>query len=89
MLTIKKVGRPLLLGSDLDNKVQECIHTLHAAGGVVNHHVCIATVWGILQGHNHMLLAEYGGHIQLTRGWALSLMERMNYVKEEALQSAK
>lgn len=88
-LPTKKVGRPLLLGSDFDGKVQEYIRTLRAAGGVVNHHVCIATARGIVQGYNRMLLAENGGHIDLTRGWALSLMERMKFVKRRGSSKCK
>lgn len=88
-LPAKTLGRPLLLGKDLDSKVQDYIRTLRAAGGVINHHICVATARGIIQGHNRMLLAENGGHIELSRGWALSLMERMHFVKRRGCSKCK
>ena len=38
---------------------------------------------GLLLHFNPSMLKENGGHIKLSRNWALSLLERMKFVKRK------
>ena len=84
-----KTGRPLTLGSTLDNQVQAYLIATREAGGVVNSEVAIAAAVGIVRKKDSNLLAQNGGHIVLTRDWARSLLGRMGFVKRKANTKAK
>ena len=79
----KGMGRPLTLG-DLDAKVQQYIRALRKAGTPVGTAVVIAGAKGVVMSVDSNLLAENGGHIQLTKTWAQSMMHRMGLVKRKA-----
>lgn len=83
-LPTKKRGRSLLLGGDLDAKVQLYLKNVRAGGGVVSARIAMAAARGILLSYDKFMLAEYGGHVQLNRNWAYSLLKRMNFVKRKA-----
>lgn len=87
-LTPKKRGKPLLMG-DFDDDVQRHIRAIRDAGGAVNRTIVIATARGVIHARNRALLAENGGHIHLTRGWAASLMTRMGFVMRKATKAAR
>ena len=82
-LLTKTQGRPLLLGEELDKCVQDYIKNLREIGGVIN------TAIGIVSARNCALLLENGGHISITRGWAKSILHRMNYVKRKGSNAGK
>ena len=87
-LPVAVKGRALLLGKDLDLKVQAYIASLREAGGVVNTAIVIAAATGIVRRHNSNLLAANGGHIVLTKHWAHYMLQRMVYVKRKATSKA-
>ena len=76
----KKRGRKVMLGSDLDSKVQAYVHTVRERGGMVNSRIAIVGARGILFSSNHSLLAEHGGPIVLSQSWAQSLLKRMDFM---------
>ena len=78
-----KRGRLLLLG-ELDKDVQKYISALRDAGVAIGTKITIAAAEGIVMAHNRSLLVQHGGHIELTRDWALSLLSRMGFVKRKA-----
>ena len=84
-----KRGRPLLLGSELDARVEHFLKALRANGAVINTAVVMATADGIIRNHDSSLLAENSGPIAITRHWASSIMTRMNYVKRRGNSKAK
>ena len=88
-LPVAVKGRPLLLGKDLDLKVQAYIASLREAGGVVNTAIVIAAATGIVRQHNCNLLAVNGGQIVLIKHWAQYMLQRMGYVKRKATSKAK
>lgn len=88
-LEIKRKGRPLLLGTDLDAAVQEYIQSLRMAGGVVNTLVVMAAAEGIVAVRDVSKLVSHGGHIDITKTWARSLLIRMGYVKRKCSTSGK
>ena len=83
-----KRGRPLLLG-ELDKDVQKYISALRDAGVAIGTKITIAAAEGIIMAHNRSLLVQHGGYIELTRDWALSLLNRMGFVKRKATTKAK
>lgn len=74
-------GRPLKLGSTLDNLVQEYLRKLAAAGGVINKNIVKASALGILK---HYMFSRWENlQSAITDVWARSLMIRMNLVKRK------
>jgi hypothetical protein len=88
-LESKKRGRKTLLGDELDSKVKLCIQTLRSKGGVVDTAICRAVDHGIVTDNDKQLLSEFGGPITLTKSWAASLLNRMNFVKRRGSCTAK
>ena len=76
----KKRGRPLLLGEELDHKVQAYVQALRDSGGSVSSAIVSTAAKGILLKVKKML-PEYGGQATLTKAWAQSLLNCMGFVK--------
>jgi len=53
-------------------------------GGAVSSQIVIGAARGILKTIDKQKLREFGGHIDLNRHWALSLLCRMNFVQRKA-----
>ena len=85
----KQKGRPLLLGEELDAAVQEYVSSLRITGDIVNTVVVRAAAEGVISARDITKLASHGGHINITKGWAMSLLNRMGYVKCKASTSGK
>ena len=88
-LETKQKGRPLLLGEELDAAAQEYVSSLRIAGGVVNTVVVRAAAEDIISARDITKLTSHGGHINITKSWAMSLLNRMGYVKRKASTSGK
>ena len=80
----KKLGRPLLLGNELDVQVKEYIKYLREQGTAVNTAVVITE--GIVKSKDANLLKGNGGFggIEITKGWAQILLSLMGMVKGKA-----
>ena len=39
---------------------------------------------GMVRAHHRTTLVQHGGHIQITKAWAMSLLQRMGFVKRKA-----
>ena len=85
----KKRGRPLMLGEELDNRVQELVSEIRDAGGIINTRIVRAVAKGVVIAEDRTLLLENGGTIEITRQWALSLLKRMKMVKRRGSSTAK
>lgn len=88
-LPTKQCGRPLLLGSTVDDQVKEYITALRAIAGVVNTAIVLAAAEGIVSATDRSLLRQHGGTLVLTKSWAKSLLIRMGFVKRKGSNSAK
>ena len=88
-MTGQKIGRPLILGDDLDRQVREYVKYLRERGCVVNTAVVIAAAEGIVMNKNANLLSCNGGGILLTKDWAKYLLKRLGMVKRKANTKAK
>ena len=89
ILPEKKRGRPLLLGVELDRRVQVYIRAVRDNGAVVNTAITTACAKGVVKSFDCNLLETNGGHIALTKHWATNLMARMGLVKRRASTKAK
>ena len=84
----KKRGHPLLLGDELDHKVQAYVQTLHNNGGSVTTAI-VSVARGILMKVSRSMLSEYGGPATLTKAWAQSLLQNMGFVKRQGTTKCK
>ncbi len=85
----KNRGRPLLLGSEMDDLVHKYVVYLREKGGVINSAIVISAAIGIVKSRDSNLLKSNGGHIELTKSWALSLLQRMGFVKRRNTTKSK
>ena len=74
-LSTRARGRPLLLGPDLDNAVKEYVESTRKMGGVINTTLVMAGAEGIVAARDRGLLVANGGHIEITKAWAASLLQ--------------
>ena len=88
-LPTKKRGAPLKLGEKMDKQVQAYLVRLREKGGVVNTAIAMASARGIVLKLNQTSLAEFGGHIDITKNWAKSLLHRMDFVKRKRTTKSK
>ena len=75
MLPVKKKGRPLLIGDELDTQVQTYIKDLRRCQATVNKAIVISAAEGIVKGHDANLLSCNGGTLELTKDWAKRMMK--------------
>ena len=85
----KKRGRPLMIGEELNQQVQDYISYLRTRGAIINTHVVIGVGTGVVMGKDANLLASNGGGILLTKDWARNVLRRMGMVKRRANTKAK
>ena len=88
-LPVKKRGRPLLLGTKLDDDVKSYVKAVREAGGVITTSITIAAATAIVRQADRNLLFENGGPITLTTNLAKSLLFRLNFVKRRGSSTAK
>ena len=88
-LPVKKRGRSLLLGEELDTEVKHYIRAVHKGGGIIDTAVTMAAATAIVRKADRNLLAECGGPITITSNWAKPLLYRMNFVKRRGSSTTK
>ena len=88
-LESKRRGRPLLLGDELDKRVQLYVKALREAGAVINTSITMAAAEGVVKSFDSNLLQCNGGHIICGKHWAKNFLQRMGYVKRRASTTAK
>ncbi len=81
-----KRGRKMILGEQLDSKVKNYIMALRRAGTPIGSSIVMAVGEGMVRAHDRTLLVQYGGHIQITKAWALSLLKRMGCARPRPSQ---
>ena len=84
VLPSKKGARPVLLGQELDQKVQLYLKKVREGGGAVSTRIVMAAARGLLLKYDSGMLAEFGGPVQINRFWAHSLLHRMKFVQRKA-----
>lgn len=84
VLPCRKRGRPYLLGEELDTIVQLYLKKVREGGGVVSSRIAMAAARGIVLTYDSSKLTEFGGHIELNKSWAFSLLNRMKFVQRKS-----
>lgn len=84
-ITPKRRWRPKLLGDELDKTVCDYIKDLRKAGGVINTNIVQSLGRGVTISEDPTLLDT----IYLSRKWARSIMERMDFKKRKATKGVK
>ena len=79
----KKKGRPNLLEDDLLTKVKDVVTGVRMAGGVISRRMVMAIGTGVVKANCPSKLKELGGHIELTEGWARSVLKSMAWSKRK------
>ena len=69
--------------------MQEYIKATRVAGGVVNTAIVMAAAVGIVSSSDVTKLKSHGGHIDITKSWAKSLLSRMGYTKRKCSNAGK
>ena len=70
----KQRGRLTLLGEALDSMVQLYLQKVREGGGVVMARIVMAAARGTVLSCDRAMLAEFGGHVELNRHWAYSVL---------------
>ena len=68
-LPVKKRGRALLLGEELDTEVKRYIRAVREEGGVIKTAITMAAATAIVKKADRNLLAENGGPITITSNY--------------------
>ena len=88
-LPSKKRGRPTLLAKKLEDEVRTYITVLCENGAVVNTAIAIASACGVILSRDSNLLVANGGHIELSKSWAKSFLQRIEFVKRKGTTKSK
>ena len=83
----KNVAVLLMLGQNVEKQLQLYVKKIRQQGGVVTASVVVAAARGLMMAHNRSQLADFGGHVALTRTWAYHFLHRMQFVKRKATTS--
>ena len=83
MTVIAKKGRPNLLDDKTFAKVRDGITGIRLTGGVISQKMVIAIRNGVIKANSPSSLKKYGGHIELTDGWARHVFESMKWTKRK------
>ena len=70
----KKHSSHLLLGDHVDRQLQLYLKKIREQGGVITTSVVVAAARGIVMAGNCSQLAEFGGHVTLSRCWVYHLL---------------
>ena len=81
---LRNGAAPFSLGRILMHRYSCTCGRFGKGGGVVTASVVVAATRGILISRDRTQLAEFGGHIQLSRQWAYHLLSRMKFMKRKA-----
>lgn len=79
----RRKGRPNLLDDQTLGKVKDVVTGVRLAGGVISRKMVIAIGTGVLKANCASKLKEFGGHIELTEGWARHVLETMKWSKRK------
>ena len=80
---IAKKGLPNLLDDETLAKVRDGITGTRLTRGVISRKMVIAIGNGVIKAFSTSSLMKYGGHIELTDGWARHVLESMKWTKRK------
>ena len=79
----KKRGQPFLLGESVDKQLQLYLKKVRDSGGIIIASVVVAAAHGMILSGQRLQLAEFGGHVQLSRRWYTDeVMKQLNGIED-------
>ena len=82
-------GRPLLLKDFLMPRLRKTLLHYELVQGVLNTAIVLVASKGIVAVSDCGLLKQHGGSLELTSGWAKSLLTSMGYIRRKGSTSTK
>ena len=79
-----KCGRKVMLGEELDDKLKNYVQALRINGAPIGSSIVMAAGEGLIKAHDRTMLVQLGGHLRITKSWAMSMLKRMGFVKHKA-----
>ena len=73
-----------MLGEELDDKVKNYVQALRINGAPIGSSIVMAAGEGLIKAHDRTMLVQLGGHLRITKSWAMSMLKRMGFVKHKA-----
>ena len=86
---VNNQGRKVILEEELDDIVKRYVQGMCSAGTPIGTKFVMAGTEDVVKVYGRTLLFENGGHISLTRNWALSILGRMVYLRCKAATMSK
>lgn len=88
-LPVRKRGRRLMLGDEIEQRTQTLVRKIRENGGIVNSTIVKSVALGVVEAEDKTLLEENGGHVNISRDLAYRIQKRMNLAKRRGSTSAK
>ena len=73
-----------MLGEELDDKLKNYVQALRINGVPIGSSIVMAAGEGLIKAHDRTMLMQHGGHLRITKSWAMSMLKRMGFVKHKA-----
>ena len=78
---IQRKGRPNLVDDEMLKKMKDVIVGSRLAGTAISRKMVIVIATRVIKANDPNILREFGGSLELTEGWARSVLKSMDWVK--------
>ena len=82
---IQRKERPNLVDDETLKKIKDIIAGSRLAGTAISRRMVIVIATGVIKANDSNILREFGGILELTEGWARSVLESMVWVKRKGI----
>ena len=79
---IQGKGRPNLVDDEILKKIKDIVRS-RLADTAISRKMVIAIAIGVIKANDSNILREFGGSLELTEGWARSVLKSMDWVKRK------
>ena len=79
-----KRGKRTMLPAEIDEKVLEKIRSMRNTAVVINFHIVVGLVTGIVLANDRTLLKEIGVTVEFTVAWCQSIFKTLNFVRRKS-----
>ena len=83
IVPIQRKGRPNLMDDEMLKKIKDTIVGSRLAGTAISREMVITIVTGVIKANDPNILREFGGSLELTKGWAHSILKSMDWAKRK------
>ena len=79
IVPIQRKGRPNLADNEMLKKIKDIVVGSRLAGRAISPKMVIAVATGVIKANDPNILREFGESLELTEGWARSVLKSMDY----------